>query len=339
MKRIGYKFNLILSRFNRGFIYAMLICLAVVGCVGCSSKKQEGENGIKVVTTIFPAYDFASQIGMDKISVDLLLAPGTESHSYEPSPQDIIKISESDVFIYVGGENDSWVDDILSTIDLSNIKVIKLMDCVKVVEEEYVEGMEQDKKHHDEHDEHDDDDDEHDHSEWDEHVWTSPVNAIKISEKIKDILTEIDKENNQFYEENYNQYKGKLEKLDQAFKQVIANAKRKELIFGDRFPVRYFTEEYGLKYYAAFPGCSADTEPSAATVAFLINKVKEDNIPVVLQIELSTGNIARTICEETGAKLYTFYACHNLTKEDFKAGKTYLDFMWENVETLKIALN
>lgn len=337
MKKIGYRFNLILSRFGRGFIYVMLICLAVVGCVGCSSKKQEGENEIKVVTTIFPAYDFTRQVGMDKVNVDLLLAPGAETHSYEPSPQDIIKISESDVFIYVGGENDSWVDDILSTIDLSNIKVIKLMDCVEVVEEEYVEGMEQDEKHHDEHDEHDDD--EHDHSEWDEHVWTSPINAIKISEKIKDILAEIDKENNQFYEENYNQYKGKLEELDQAFKQVVAEGKRKELIFGDRFPVRYFTEEYGLKYYAAFPGCSADTEPSAATVAFLIDKVKEDKIPVVLQIELSTGNIARTISEETGAKLYTFYACHNLTKEDFKAGKTYLDFMWENVETLKIALN
>lgn len=335
MKKIEYRFNLMLSKFGKGFIYVMLICLAVVGCVGCSNNKKEAGDGIKVVTTIFPAYDFARQIGMEKVNVDLLLAPGAETHSYEPSPQDIIKISESDVFIYVGGENDSWVDGILSTIDSSNIKIIKLMDCVEVVEEEYVEGMEQDKEHHHEHN----DGDEHEHSDWDEHVWTSPVNAIKISERIKAVLSEIDNENNQFYESNYEKYKEKLEELDQAFKQVVASGKRKELIFGDRFPVRYFTEEYGLKYYAAFPGCSADTEASASTVAFLIDKIKEDNIPVVLQIELSTGNIAKTISEETGAKIYTFYACHNLTKEDYDTGKTYLDFMWENVETLKIALN
>lgn len=343
MKKIQYIFSLVLNRCAICIICMLLMCTITMCFSGCNKDSNDNGNNIKVVTTIFPAYDFAKQIGMERVNVDLLIAPGAEVHSYEPSPQDIIKISESDIFIYVGGENDSWVDGILDTIDSSKIKIIKLMDCVEVVEEEYVEGMEKEDEHTDE-DKHADkdentDNDGHNHKEWDEHVWTSPVNAVKICKKIENVLSEIDSENSRYYEDNYNKYEQKLEELDQAFKDVISTGKRNELIFADRFPVRYFTEEYGLKYYAAFPGCSSDTEASASTIAFLIDKIKEDKIPVVLQIELSTGNIAKTISEETGARVYTFYACHNLTKEDFKAGKTYLDFMWKNVETLKIALN
>lgn len=331
MKKSEERLNLVLKTWVKGIFILLMLPMVLIGITGCDKTTGKDSDGVKIVTTIFPAYDFAKQIGKENVNVELLLSPGTETHSYEPSPQDIIKISECDIFIYVGGENDSWVDEILDTADLSKVKIIRLMDCVETVEEEYVEGMEKDHNH--------DEGEKEDKSDWDEHVWTSPVNAIKICKQIKNVLSEVDNGNNGVYEANCSEYEEKLEELDNAFKEVVENGKRKTLIFGDRFPVRYFTEEYDLDYYAAFPGCSADTEASASTVAFLISKIKDEKIPVVLQIELSNGNIAKTISEETGAKIYTFYACHNVTKEDFKSGKTYVDFMWENVKTLKIALN
>lgn len=319
------------------------ICLSVILCClvlsSCSNNNQQDDGKLKVVTTNFASYDFARQIGGDEIDVQLLMDPGVETHSYEPSPQDIIMINECDVFIYVGGENEDWVNGILDTLDSEELEIIKLMDCVEVVEEEIVEGMEHEHDEHNEHDEHDEHDEHEDNENWDEHVWTSPDNAIKICKTIEDLFSKIDAENAKNYESAYNEYEAKLVNLDNAFKDIMKNAKRHTIVFGDRFPVRYFVEEYDIEYFAAFPGCSSDTEASASTIAFLIDKVKNENIPVVFKIELSNGNIADTISEETGAKVLTFYSCHNLSKEDFDKGKTYLDFMWENVEALKIALN
>lgn len=315
----------------------IVMIIGTMGFTGCSSNK-ENDGKLNVVTTIFASYDFTRQIVKENGNVTMLLPPGAETHSYEPTPQDIIKISESDVFIYIGGENDQWVDEILDTIDTENIKIIKLMDLVETVEEEIVEGMEAEEDH--EEGEATNDAHEHDEeTEWDEHVWTSPKNAITISKALAKEFEEIDKDNTKVYEENLDSYVSTLTQLDSEFEEVINNSKRDVMIFGDRFPIRYFVEEYGLKYYSAFPGCSSETEASASTVAFLIDKVKQENIPVVFKIELSTGNIANTISEATGAKVLTFYACHNLSKEDFDNGKTYVDFMRDNLKNLKEALN
>lgn len=314
-------------------IFTML--LFVTAFVGCQSKPEQtsientvSDKKISVVTTIFPQYDFARQIAGDKADVTMLLAPGAESHSYEPTPQDIIKIQNCDVFIYVGGENDEWVESILDSIDTSKIKIIALLDCVNAVEEEVKAGMEDEEESEGE-----------EEIEYDEHVWTAPQNAVLISNAIRDALCSVDKNNAETYQANAEKYVEQLNQLDTEFKNVVENASRKTIIFGDRFPLRYFTEAYGLDYWAAFPGCSTETEPSAATIAFLVDKVKAEKIPVVFKIELSNGNVANSIAEATGAKVLTFYSCHNVSKQDFENGATYLSMMKQNEETLREALN
>ena len=316
------------------------------------SDQQSGENGrsearISVVTTIFPPYDFVREIAGDRVELKMLLKPGEESHSYEPTPQDIIAIQESDVFIYTGGENDVWVEDILSSMPEGGRLTLRMIDCADTVEEEHVEGMTEPPGHdHDDHEEDDTDpdggeagEDTHSVHEIDEHVWTSPVNAALIVERIKEILIQADPSGEAVYEENAAAYEEELAKLDQEFRDVADHARRKLLIFGDRFPFRYFADEYGLDYYAAFPGCAGDTAPSAATMAFLIDKVKEEKVPAVLKMELSNDDIANAIAEATGTEVKVFYSCHNLSAEDFESGETYLSMMQKNVETLKEVLN
>ena len=338
---------------------ALVIGGLLTGCGTEQKAKQETvenktkDQKISVVTTIFPQYDFVRQIAGDSVDLKMLLKPGEETHSYEPTPQDIIAIQNSDLFIYVGGENDAWVEDILESMPDNGRKTLKLVDCVDTVEEEHVEGMKEERGH--DHDDHDEDDAEHeeneaDHEEHgqeethsvheiDEHVWTSPLNAIKIVEQIKEELCEIDPENASDYEENAEDYVAQLNELDQEFQDVVDHSKRKLMIFGDRFPFRYFAEAYGLDYYAAFSGCASDTEPSAATMAFLINKVRDENIKTVLKMELSNENIAKAIAEATNADVKEFYSCHNLTAEQFADGETYLSLMEKNVETLREVLN
>lgn len=304
--------------------------------------REEEKNGrdsekVHVVTTIFPPYDFVREIAGDNVELRMLLKPGEESHSYEPTPQDMIAIQESDLFIYTGGENDVWVEEILSSMPDSGRQVLKLIDCVDTVEEEHVEGMKESPGHS--HDGQEEDEETHSVHEIDEHVWTSPVNAEQIVEEISKALTAADPSGQAVYEENAEVYKEKLSELDEEFRDVVKGAERKLLIFGDRFPFRYFADEYGLDYYAAFPGCAGDTEPSAATMAFLIDKVKEENVPAVLKMELSNDDIAAAIAEATGTEVKIFYSCHNLSAEDFENGETYLSMMQKNVRTLKEVLN
>lgn len=341
--------------------FILTIVLVMIMLVGCNSNNNtpsssfnNSEDSLKevkvekvnVVTTIFPQYDFVREIAGNNAELSMLLMPGAESHSYEPTPQDIIKIQNSDVFIYVGGESDEWVNEILDSIDTSNIKIISLMDCVETVEEEIIEGMEEEhedeqKKEYkeDQKEEQEDSNKETEEIEYDEHVWTSPQNAIKIVEKITNTLCEVDNGHKEAYEENSKKYINELSELDQAFQKVVSSGNRKTIVFGDRFPLRYFADAYGLKYYAAFPGCSTETEASAATVAFLIDKVKEEKIPVVFHIELSNKRMADTICEATGAKKGVFQSYHNISKDDFEKEVTFLSMMKENVESLKEALN
>lgn len=346
MKRVK-----ILKRRNLLFAAVLSGSLLISGILtGCTSAEKETASGaegeekrLSVVTTIFPQYDFVREIAGDKMDLKMLLKPGEETHSYEPTPQDIIAIQKSDLFIYVGGENDAWVEDILESMPESGMRTLKLLDCVETVEEEHVEGMKGEAGHdHGEEEEEGEvhaEEEETSVHEIDEHVWTSPLNAAAITEEIERALAELDPENEKIYETNAAAYEEKLAELDSEFRQVTEGAERKLLIFGDRFPFRYFADEYGISYYAAFPGCASDTEPSAATMAFLINKVKEEKVPAVLKMELSNDNISRAIAEATGTKVMTFYSCHNLTAEEFESGETYLSMMQKNAETLREVLN
>lgn len=292
-----------------------------------TKKKVSMDEKAKVVTTIFPQYDFVRQIAGEQVNLTMLLKPGEESHSYEPTPKDIIAIQNCDLFIYVGGENDEWVEDILQSVDTRTIRTLRLVDCVDTVEEEHVDGMKE--EHHEE----------EENGAYDEHVWTAPVNAIKIVEKITELLCDVDNSNEKAYKEAAATYEDNLKVLDHEFKEVVESAPRHTLLFGDRFPFRYFADAYKLDYYAAFPGCASDAEPSAATMAYLINKVKDEKMPVVLKMELSNDNIAKAIAEATGAKVKVFYSCHNITAKQFQKGETYLSLMEKNVETLKEALS
>lgn len=307
-----------------------MICL-VVGISGCAKTELNIDNDkINITATIFPQYDFARQIAGDKANVSMLLPPGGESHTYEPSPQDIMKIQNSDIFIYTGGESDSWIDEILKTINSDKIRIINLVQICDTLEEESVDGMQLDDHAH-----------EHDDEEHfiDEHVWTSPVNAVKICDEILNKLCQIDKENAKYYEDNHREYTKLLYELDNDFAQITSSAKNKTLVFGGRFPFRYFTERYGLDYYAAFPGCAEETEASISTITSLIDIVKEKNIPVILYPELSNHKLADTIAEETGTKAMMLHSCHNVTPDEFAGGVTYAELMRKNVEVIREALN
>lgn len=310
---------------KKTILLVVLLLLAVITFTGCTSSEKPDNGKINIVSTIFPQYDFAREIAVDKANFKMLIQPGGESHTYEPTPQDIISIQNADVFLYIGGENDAWVDDILNSIDTTEIQIVKLIDYVELTS---VGEEEHNHSHSDEHS-----------SEFDEHIWTSPMNAKKMVEAISEAICKADPENADYYNNNTANYSAKLIDLDTRIRDVVSNAKRTELIFGDRFPLIYFTKEYGLTYHAAFPGCSSETEPSASTIALLSDKVKQENIPVILKIELSNSTVADTIASETSTKVLTFYSCHNLSKTQFDNGESYLSMMTENIETLKIALN
>ena len=302
---------------------ALLLALIVIfSLCACASTGQDSDEGkVKIVTTIFPQYDFARQIAGDHASVTMLLSPGEETHTYDPSPADIITIQDADIFIYGGGESDTWMDGVLSSIDTSGMTLISLMDVCELIESEG--------EHEHEHDE----------LPYDEHVWTSPLNSKKIVEAISNALCEADPDNADTYRLNRDRYLGKLDVLDAKFREIVDTASRSTLIFGDRFPLIYFAHEYGLEYLAAFPGCASNTEPSAAIVAELIDAVKAENIPIVFKIELSNGQTAASIAEASGARVETFYTCHTIGKDDFANGETYISLMEKNIPLLKEALH
>ncbi|MDR0401087.1 MAG: metal ABC transporter substrate-binding protein [Treponema sp.] len=318
----------------------MLCAVFLFSAAAFARPRQDrgNEGAVNVVTTVFPSYDFVREIAGDKVNLRLLLPPGLESHSFEPTPRDIIQIQNSDIFVYVGGESEAWVERILDSIDSSSARasssrtgprrVVSLMDMVEVVEEEIVEGMQEE----------DEEPGGEEEPEYDEHVWTSPRNAKLIVRALTETLCQADSANAAFYRENAKNYEAKLEDLDAGFREALAGAKRRTLIFGDRFPFRYFADAYGLRYYAAFPGCSTETECSAATLAFLIDKVRDEGIPVVFHIELSNEKIADAISESTGAKKLLFHACHNVSKQDMDRNVSYLELQRGNLERLREAL-
>lgn len=313
----------------------LLWCLLLTGC-GAREAAPASSDKLRIVATIFPAYDFARAAAGELADVELLLPPGTESHSYEPTPADILKVQDCDLFIYLGGESDTWVDMILENIDMTGA-VLRMVDCVDLLEEETVEGMQAETGH-----EHggDEDHDDHDHGlgevvGMDEHVWTSPRNAAGITRDIGEVLAELDGKNAEAYRANADSYAARIDALDMEFTEFFDGLSRRTIIFGDRFPLRYFAEAYDLDYYAAFPGCSTQTEPSAATIAFLTNKVEAEQISTVWYIEFSNHLVADSIAEATHTRTAQFHTCHNVSQEELERGATYVSLMEGNLKTLR----
>ncbi|MGL5312592.1 MAG: metal ABC transporter substrate-binding protein [Peptostreptococcaceae bacterium] len=309
----------------KSIILIMILC--IFSLAGCSIQESQNNNyKIKIISTNFPGYDFTKAIGDDLVDVSILIPPGAETHSYEPSPQDIINIQNSDLFIYTGGESDAWVDDILESMD-KPVNTLKMID--------YVSLLESDEEHNHEDDHSNISDYDHEHSEYDEHVWTSPKNAMKISKSIEEALSKIDQDNNSIYQDNLNNYVTQLEKLDSDFTNFFNSVENKILVFGDRFPFKYFAKDYNLEYYAAYNGCSTDIEPSVSTIASLIDIVKQENISTIFYIEFSNHKVADSIAEATDAKIALFHSCHNVSKEELNNNVTYISLMENNLKTLR----
>ena len=356
-----------MSLYSKAICAFLFLALILSGCGTSAVSREDGrekentESRLQVVTTIFPQYDFARQIAGDRADVYMLLKPGEEIHSYEPTPQDIKMIQNSDLFIYTGGENDVWVDNILASLGEENggPHAVRLLDLVETYEEESLEGMMPEKGEHDhghgageEADEdHDHESEDHDHEseedhdheaeeghnhemaedhdhelvedqdhvseaatitgghthvhggEPDEHVWTSPQNCVTLIQALTEEFCSADPANADLYRTNGKAYREAFEELDAQYLEAAAKARRRTILFGDRFPFRYLAEELDLTCYAAFSGCSAESEPSAATIAFLIDKAAEEHLPVVFQIEFSNGYIARAISEAAQVRI------------------------------------
>ena len=323
-------------------LVAVLAVCALSGCGTSKSGEDTKDKKIKIVTTIFPEYDWVMQIlgdKADKADVTMLLDKGVDLHSYQPSTADIAKISEADVFIYVGGESDEWVEDVLKEAKNKKLKVINLMDVMgdKAKEEEVKEGMQAEEEEAEEAK----DGKEEEEVEYDEHVWLSLKNAKIFTKKIADVLSEVDKDNAKTYQANYESYAKKLDDLDKKYAEAVASAKNKTLVFGDRFPFRYLVNDYGLDYYAAFVGCSAESEASFETVTFLAKKIDELGLGNVLTIEGKNHKIAKTVVDNTknkDQKVLTMDSMQSTTAKDVKDGATYLGIMEKNLEVLKEAL-
>lgn len=291
---------------------------------GCSADEKPQGGKLTVITTIFPAYDFARQVFGDSADVKMLLKPGQESHSYDPSAKDIVEISGCDLFIYNGGESDQWVESVLKSAP--DVSTFRMTDAVSLLEEEVTEGMQ-------EHD-HEEESGDHDEEEYDEHVWTSPANSAKIVRALGNAAAEQFPELSEQLAANAGDYAGKIDELDGKFAELLDGEER-YFIFGDRFPLLYFFRRYGLNYYAAFPGCGSETEPSARTMTFLLDKLKqEDAVPAVFCIELSSRRLADVLAEDSGLQTVEFHTCHNISQDDFNSGATYLTLMQRNYNAL-----
>ena len=309
-------------------IWALLLCaLLLAGCAAPPADVPE-DGRLRVVTTLFPYYDFARAVAGDRAEVTLLLSPGREAHSFEPTPLDAVRISRADVFVYNGGESEEWVEDMLSAAGEDIGTVLCMMDFVDAREEEFVEGMQGAEEEEEDSDE----------IEYDEHVWTSPANAVQLCEALRDGLCEADPANAEAYRANCAAYVEQLSGLDARFAALRERAGRDLLVFADRMPLLYFCETYDLRYCAAFHGCSSDTEPSLATLKYLIDKVAQEQIPVVYTVDLDSQRIAEAVAEATGAGIERLWSLQTISRADFDAGETYVSMMERNLDALEKGL-
>lgn len=355
-----------MKKFIRNIIVLAVLALGLCACNTAKPGEGNDQTGsgkkLKVVTTIFPEYDWTRQIIGDSSNADLkmILNNGVDLHSFQPSVDDIMNIASCDMFIYVGGESDGWVKDVLKQSTNKDMIVINLLETLgeKVKEEEVVEGMQADHDHDHDHEDadhdhedadhdHEDADHDHDHDhedgeiEYDEHVWLSLKNAEILADVIADSLGKLDSANKDTYRANADAYKEKLASLDADYQKVVDEASVKTILFGDRFPFRYLTDDYNLNYYAAFVGCSAESEASFETVLFLAGKVDELHLPAIMTIETGDQKIAKTIRDNTATKdqaILTLDSMQSTTADDVKNGATYLGKCQANLEVLKEAL-
>lgn len=356
---------------KRGLFIAGLMStlLLLVGC-GTDQQKADEVDKVKVVTTLFPQYDFTRAIGGDKVDVSLLLPLGMDSHSYEPTPADLININKSDLFIYTGESMEPWAHSIIESVDNNDVLVLDVSKGVSLIapnctidehdheseadhdhEAEVLHDHESETDHdheaeaghdHESEEDHDhgttakehSDHDGHDHT-YDPHIWTSPKNAMIMVQNILEALCEVDPENADYYQANAEAYLNELEALNHEFEEVVAHAKRQTIYHGGRFAMQYLTNEYGINYISA----PFEAEPSAALVAQMIKEMKEQQIPVIYYEELVDPKISQMISEETGAQMLLLHSCHNVSKEEFNQGVTYLSLMKQNVENLRVGLN
>ena len=316
-----------------------LMMVFFAACGDAESQEQESADSIKIVTTIFPEYDWVNNILGENpagAEVTMLLDSGVDMHSFQPTSEDMLTISDCDMFIYVGGESDEWVEDALENAANPDMVVINLLDALgdKAKEEEVVEGMEAEE-------EETEGAEEEEGPELDEHVWLSLSNAEFLSGVIEEGLAAVDPDNAAVYEENLKTYQGSLAELDKEYKKVTSKAAVKTLLFGDRFPFRYLTDEYGLDYYAAFVGCSAESEASFETIKFLSEKTDELGLSNVMTIEGSDQKIAKTIIENTKKKnqeILTMNSMQSVTSKDVEEGVSFLSIMQDNLSVLRQAL-
>ena len=318
-------------------ILILAVAVLALGCLTACAGNDADNGKIKIVTTIFPEYDWVMNILGENpggAEVTMLLDSGVDLHSFQPTAEDILKIASCDMFIYVGGESDAWVEDALRNAQNKNRVVINLLEVLgdKVKEEELIEGMQGEEEEEEE---------EEEEPEYDEHVWLSLKNADILTSAIAEKLASIDPDNKGVYASNLFQYKTKLKDLDEAYQSVVNQASVKTLLFGDRFPFRYLVDDYNLTYYAAFVGCSAETEASFETIAFLSKKVDECSLHAVMTIEGTNHRIAETIVQNTTTKdqkVLSLDSMQSVTATDVKNGASYLGIMEKNLDVLKEAL-
>lgn len=313
-----------IRKVNMKKIISVIIITVTVLCLFCSCGESAEKNRLSIVCSTFPQYDFAKNIAGERIDIRMLDS-ASDIHSFEPTAADLMTISEADLFIYIGGESDKWVAKAIESCGNPDLKAVSLMDCITAVDEETVEGMQSEE--------------EEESPEADEHIWLSLRNAKLMVDYICENICAIDPENASIYKSNSDSYIQQLDVLDKKYAEVVSTAKRKTVLFADRFPFRYLVEDYGLEYYAAFSGCSAETSASFQTVTFLIEKAKELKLPVILVTESSDKSIAETVCKETGSKIAVMDSCQSVHAKQVKDGADYFEIMAENLNVLKEALN
>ena len=345
---------------NISILLSVVFLVSMVGCTSILSSSSNSNNKINIIASLFPQYDFAKQIVKDTAEVTLLLPPGTESHTFEPTPSDIIKISNADLFLYTGQYMEPWASTIADSIENKNLDIIDVSkgvvfqregqileefacdcgDCDCGCCEEHDEHHED--AHHHEHHEHHEDAHHHEHEHmhgYDPHVWLNPGFADIMIDNITKAICDKDPDNKDFYQNNAQEYKQKLKQVNVQTRQVVDNAKRKTIVFGGRFAHLYFIKYYGLDYISAFDSCSAESEPSVQKLVSIIDFIKQNNIPCVYYEELSEPKVATSIAEQTHIKTLKFNTAHNVSKEQLENGITFLDILKENLENLKVGLN
>ena len=298
-----------------------LIIGAIFIALGNVNKNNEQTEKITIVTSLFPEYDFVKQIGKDKVDVKILLPPGTESHTYEPTPKDIVSINDADMFIYTSNQMEPWAEKIAESIDSKNTIILQAGQNINLIEVEH--------DHEEENEQH----------TADAHIWLNPNNAIKMVENITDKLCMFSPENEEYFRNNANDYIEELKKLDTEIEETIKDSKRNKLVFGGEFEYIYFLYRYNLEYATAYQGCGEGAEPSAKQIKEIIDTINNEEIPVIFYQELSEGKISKMIADETNAKTLVFHTAHNVTSSELENGVTYISIMRENLDKIKLALN